>query len=106
MRQRMTCALLISLAVGLAATGAEAQSPKPGPCGTASGAAGPCGPAAPAKPGSRRAQVGRVAEACETDAAMFCGDLEHREGRVSRCLTERKTEVSEACRAALTARGR
>ena len=43
-------------------------------------------------------RVEEFAEACKADAAKVCKDVQPGEGRVVRCLVERKDQLSPACR--------
>lgn len=43
-------------------------------------------------------RVEEFAEACKSDAAKVCKDVQPGEGRVVRCLAERKDQLSPACR--------
>jgi hypothetical protein len=89
-------ALILALATGLAASAASAQTPAP-PAGGAAPAAKP----AHHKPRLPRAAKQSITDACLTDAAIFCGDLERKGARVDACLRQNKSSVSSGCAAAL-----
>ena len=42
-----------------------------------------------------------ITEGCDVDIALFCGDLESKGARVTKCLNDNKALVSSGCGAAL-----
>ncbi len=91
MRHLGKAALIVALATGLAAAGANAQAQTP--------------PAAATKvaPKARAASTKQqpYTEVCETDIGIFCGDLEARRGRTTKCLKDNVAIVSTACAAVI-----
>ena len=92
--------LILALATGLAAASASAQTSKP--------AAGGAAPTQAAKPAPKMARTHAaktkkpsIAESCDVDKALFCGDLESKGDRATRCLRANKSIVSQGCAAAL-----
>ena len=92
--------LILALATGLAAASASAQTSNP----AAKGAA----PTQAAKPAPKMARTHAaktkkpsIAESCDVDKALFCGDLESKGDRATRCLRANKSIVSQGCAAAL-----
>lgn len=92
--------LILALATGLAAASASAQTSNP--------ATGGAAPAQAAKSAPKKARMHAakpkkpsIAESCDVDKALFCGDLESKGDRVTRCLRANKSIVSQGCAAAL-----
>ena len=59
---------------------------------------------APRREASFGEQHGGGRGACRADVQRLCGDLAPGGGRIVRCLAERQSEISDACRAAVTER--
>lgn len=95
MRHHGKLASIVAVAIALAAGGAFAQG---APAGGASKSA--------AKPKAARAKPAKIAEACETDIAIFCGELEAKNRDVVRCLVEAVSSVSPECSAAVGSKKR
>jgi hypothetical protein len=47
-----------------------------------------------------RAAMQTVRQACSTDIASFCKDVQPGGGKVARCLRDHRTELSDGCKTA------
>ncbi len=54
-----------------------------------------------AKAGEIRAKIDRVYEACKSDSDSLCPGIKPGGGRILRCLTEHKDDLTPKCRTAL-----
>lgn len=95
MRHHGKLASIVALGLALAASGAAAQN------APADGS-----PEAEPRPRASRTRPANVAKACEVDIAIFCGDIEAKNGNAFRCLSESVALVSPACSAEMSSKKR
>ncbi len=95
MRHHGKLVSIVALGLALAASGAAAQN-------------APSGGSTEAEPRPRapRTRPANVAKACEIDIAIFCGDIEARNGNAIRCLSESVALLSPGCSAEMSAKKR